>query len=382
MLVRTFGCTRYVYNRALQDRIDSYRDRGVTLRYGDTAGALIVWKGHPETRWLREVSSVPLQQSLRHLDRAFKNFFRGQARFPRYKSRRARQSAHYMRNAFSLKASDTRGQPLVTLAKMATPLRIRWSRRLPSEPSSLVLTKDGADRYFVSFRVEIKAQPLPGSDRAVGIDVGLSDAVVTSDGEKYGNPRFLEQGLFRLRREQRRLSRKKKASSNYEKQRDRVARVHARIRDRRQDALHKLSTRLIRENQTICLETLRVRNMVKNRRLARAINDVAWSELVRQLTYKAAWHGRDLVRIDPWFPSTKTCSACGRVTDSLPLACRRWRCDGCGMIHDRDVNAARNILAVGTTVMASGGRVRPEAEGARRRSNPFQLATTAEGFAR
>jgi putative transposase len=325
---------------------------------------------------------VPLQQSLRHLDRAFKNFFQGRAHFPRFKSRRARQSAHYMRNAFSLKESGVRGTPLVLLAKMDAPLRIRWSRRLPSDPSSLVVTRDGAGRYFISFRVDIQAERLPPSDRAVGIDLGISDAVVTSNGKKYGNPRFLNKGLDRLCRAQRRLSRKRKGSANYERQRRRLARIHARIRERRQDFVHQLSTRLIRENQTICLETLHVRNMVKNRRLARAISDVAWSELVRQLSYKALWYGRDIVRIDPWYPSTKTCSVCGHAVERMPLAKRQWRCDACGSAHDRDVNAARNILAVGTTVVASGGRVRPDVDRARRRSTPFQPAPTAEGFAR
>ena len=325
---------------------------------------------------------MPLQQSLRHLDRAFKNFFRGRSRFPRFKSRRARQSAHYMRNAFTLKESGVRGKPLVLLAKMDAPLRIRWSRRLPSDPSSLVVTRDAAGRYFISFRVDIRAERLPESDSAVGIDLGISDAVVTSNGKKYGNPRFLNKDLDRLRRAQRRLSRKRKGSANYERQRRRLARLHARIRDRRLDFVHQLSTRLIRENQTICLETLHVRNMVKNRRLARAISDVAWSELVRQLSYKGHWYGRDIVRIDPWYPSTKTCSGCGDVKDHLRLGDRQWRCAECGALHDRDVNAARNILAVGTTVVASGGRVRPDVDRASRRSTPFQPAPTAKGFAR
>ena len=352
-LARTFGCLRYVYNFGLALRRDAYERDGSTLKYKDTSAALTTLKKQEETAWLKEVSSVPLQQALRHLDRAFTGFFEKRAKYPRFKRKHARQSATYVRSAFTYSVDD--GRPRLSLAKMAGSLDVRWSRVPPSEPSTVTVSRDAAGRYFVSLLCEVEPQPLPPMEKAVGIDLGLTDLVVTSDGEKTGNPKFLEQDLKRLKKAQRRLSRRQKGSNRYAKQRRRVARLHARIRDQRQDFLHKLTTRLIRENQTVCLESLNVQGMLKNGRLARHIAGAAWSELVRQLEYKAVLYGREVVRIDQWFPSSKTCSNCGEKTDEMPLSVRAWNCEACGAVHDRDVNAALNILAVGQIAIARGG---------------------------
>ena len=279
-----------------------------------------------------------------HLQGAFAAFYAKRARYPRFKTkRRSRASAEYTRSAFRWRDGQ------LTLAKMAQPLAVVWSRALPegAQPSTVTVSRDAAGRWFVSLLVEDPAvQPLPATGAAVGIDAGITTLVTLSTGEKVTNPRYERADRRRLAKARRALARKAKDSANRVKDRLRVARIHARIADRRRDLLHKLSTRLVRENQTVVVEDLSVRNMLRNHRLARAIADAAWSELRGMLEYKARWYGRSLVAVDRWFPSSKVCSTCGRLTESLPLSVREWSCP-CGAVHDRDVNAARNILAAG-----------------------------------
>ncbi|HET8907807.1 MAG TPA: RNA-guided endonuclease TnpB family protein, partial [Ktedonobacterales bacterium] len=255
----------------------------------------------------------------------------------------------------------------LTLAKMDSPLHIHWSRPLPNgaTPTTITVSRDTAGRYFISLLLEEEITPLPVTTAHVGIDLGLHDVVVLDSGEKVGNPRFFQADEKQLAQAQRRLAKKKLGSKNRDKARRTVARIHARIADRRTDFLHQLSTRIIRENQTICVESLHVKAMVKHPTLAKAIHDVGWGEFVRQLEYKAAWYGRTLVKIDRWYPSSKRCHSCGHIVDALTLAMRQWTCPECGAIHDRDVNAAQNILAVGLTVSASGETVRPTKASAR-----------------
>ena len=357
ILARTFGCCRFVYNWALRQKTDTFYNEQRRLYYKDVSEALTQLKKQPEYTWLSEVSSVPLQQALRHLDKAFVNFFEGRAQYPTFKKRRNQQSATYTDNAFKWDGTS------LTLAKMDAPLDIVWSLPLPkgAKPSSVTITKDCADRYFVSILVEEDIHELETSDTAIGADLGLKSFVVLSDGEAIGNPKFLKIDEKKLARAQRQHAKKKKGSKNRNKARIRVARIHARITDRRRDFSHKLSTRLIRENQTICVESLAVKNMVKNHSLAKAISDVGWSEFVSQLEYKAQWYGRHLVKIDKWYPSSKRCFDCGHILDSLSLDVREWTCPECGVHHDRDINAAKNILAVGLTVAACGESVRPGA---------------------
>jgi putative transposase len=341
ILAHTFGCTRFVYNWGLTLRSTAYKERGEKLNYYTLAPLLPdLKKQHP---WLSDVSSVPLQMSLRHLDRAFINFFEGRASYPTFKKKQKSQSATYASNAFTWDGRT------LTLAKMNDPLDIHWQRPLPQEskPSSVTITKDGANRYFVSILVEEDIKPLPVVNSMVGLDLGLKSMVILSTGEAIGNPRFLRKDEKKLAKAQRRHAKKKKGSKNRDKARLKVARVHARINDRRKDYQHKLSTRIVHENQVICVESLAVKNMVKNHCLAKAISDVGWSEFVRQLEYKSQWYGRTLVKIDRWYPSSKTCHACKHVLDSLPLDIREWVCPECGMVHDRDTNAALNILAEG-----------------------------------
>ncbi|MFI8307834.1 RNA-guided endonuclease InsQ/TnpB family protein [Streptomyces sp. NPDC085927] len=355
-LSRTFGCVRKVYNLALAARTEAWA-RQERVNYNQTSALLTAWKKTEELAYLNEVSSVPLQQCLRHLQMAFTSFFGKRAKYPRFKSKKkSRKSAEYTTSGFRYRNGR------LTLAKMTEPLDIVWSRPLPegAQPSTATVSQDAAGRWFVSLLCEDSTvRPLPATDTAVGIDVGLDHLLTLSTGEKITNPRHERRDRARLARAQRELSRKAKGSANREKARRKVARIHARIADRRRDALHKLTTRLVRENQTLVIEDLAVRNMVRNRNLARAISDAAWSQFRSMLEYKAAWYGRDVVAVDRFFPSSKLCSHCGALQDRLPLQVRTWTCD-CGATHDRDVNAAQNLLAVGLTVSACGAGVRPQ----------------------
>ncbi|AZQ38127.1 transposase [Streptomyces cyaneochromogenes] len=368
-LSRTFGCVRKVYNLALAARTEAWA-RQERVNYNQTSAMLTAWKKTRELAFLNEVSSVPLQQTLRHLQVAFTNFFGKRAKYPRFKSRKkSRKSAEYTTSGFRFRDGK------LTLAKMSEPLDIVWSRPLPegAKPSTVTVSQDAAGRWFVSMLCEDPGvRPLAAADGAIGIDVGLDHLLTLSTGEKIANPRCERKDRARLAVAQRNLARKQKGSANRAKARRKVAKVYARIADRRRDHLHKLTSKLVRENQTLVIEELTVRNMVKNRKLARAISDAAWSEFRGMLEYKAAWYGRELIAVDRWFPSSKLCSTCGTLQDRMPLHVRTWTC-GCGTTHDRDVNAAKNLLAAGLAVTACGAGVRPQ-----RRTPGGQSATKQE----
>ena len=355
ILARTFGCARFVYNWALRLRTDAYYERQERIGYHELSARLTLLKQQDDHAWLNDVSCVPPQQALRHLEKAFKNFFAGRAAYPKFHSRHGDQSAEYTTSAFKWD-----GQQL-TLAKMDEPLDIHWSRPLPKgcKPTTVTVTKDTAGRYFVSILVEEDIQQLPVVNKQVGLDLGLKSKVIFSTGEQVGNPQFFRKDEKKLAKVSRRHAKKKKGSKNRAKARLKVARLHAKIADRRRDYQHKLSTRIVHENQVICIESLSVKNMVQNHRLAKSISDVSWGEFVRQLEYKAQWYGRTLIKIDKWYPSSKRCSHCGHVLDSLSLDERFWMCQECHTFHDRDINAAKNVLAAGLAVSACGEAVRP-----------------------
>ena len=356
LLRRTMGCTRLVYNRALAARTEAWYERQERVSYAQTSSMLTQWKKQEDLLFLTEVSSVPLQQGLRHLQTAFSNFFAGRAKYPNFKKKRNGGSAEFTKAAFRFRGGQ------VYLAKCSEPLRVRWSRQLPkgAEPSTITVKLTPAGRWFVSLLVEVNIEPLPKSPNQVGLDLGITSLVTLSTGEKVANPRGFRAKYRKLRKAQKALSRKQKGSTGRYKARLRVARVHAEIADARKDMLHKLTTRLVRENQAIAVEDLAVKNMVRNHSLAQAISDASWPELVRQLTYKCEWYGRQLVKIDRWFPSSKRCGSCGHVVDKLPLTIREWQCPACETKHDRDVNAAVNVLAAGLAVSVCGATVRPE----------------------
>jgi putative transposase len=358
-LSRTFGCVRLVYNKALEARTEAWLRESHQINYVESSALLTGWKKTEELAFLNEVSAVPLQQALRHLQGAFVSFWAKRSGYPRFKSRKkSRLSAEYTRSAFAYRDG------LLKLAKMSEPLDIVWSRPLPDgvEPSTVTVSRDRAGRWFVSLLCEDSSVRVlaPAPNPVVGIDVGITALVTLSTGEKVENPTFEKKDRERLVRAQRALARKENGSKNRDKARVTVARVHARITDRRRDHLHQLTTRLVRETQTVVIEDLAVRNLLGNHTLARAISDAAWSELRRQLEYKCAWYGRELVVLDRFYPSSKTCSTCGDRLAELPLGVREWTCPGCGTRHDRDVNAARNLEAAGLAVIACGAGVRPQ----------------------
>ena len=346
MLNRTFGCVRVVWNTILAARQGRYATERQGMSYGQASAALTALKQDPARAWLNEVSCVPLQQALRHQQQAFAAFFAKRARYPRFKSHQGRQAAEYTRSAFTMRDGQLR------LAKTPGPLAFVWSwpgiDLTGLDPTTVFVAKEPDSRWYVTFAVDAEPpEPLPAAGRAVGVDLGVHDFAVTSDGDRVANPRHLQRRARNLARYQRRLARCQPGSANRAKAKAKVARAHRKVRNARQDFLNRTTTQLIRSNDLIAIEDLHVSGMARNRRLARAISDCGWGEFRRQLAYKCQRAGRRLIVIDRWYPSTKICSACGFVLAELPLKVRTWRCPSCRTRHDRDLNAAKNILAAG-----------------------------------
>ena len=351
LLAQTFGCVRKVYNLILEWRSLAFQERKEKINYLKASARLTELKKLPEYAYLQAVSSVPLQQCLRHQQRAFVNFWEGRAKYPVFKKKNRRQSAEFTQRAFSYREGK------LFIAKSQDPLDIRWSRALPSAPSTLTVTKDSAGRYFVSCLCEFTPMLLSITPNTLGIDLGIKDLFVTDGGDKTGNPRHTDKYAAQLARYQRRLARKAFGSKNRAKAKRKVARIHAKISDCRMDNLHKLSRRLINNNHVVCVESLKVKNLIRNPRLSKHVADAGWGNLLRMLEYKADWAGRRFVAIDPFFPSSKRCSCCGYINDALRLSEREWTCPSCSTLLDRDINAARNIKAAGLAVLASGENV-------------------------
>ncbi len=347
-LAQTFGCSRFVYNWGLRLRTDAYYQHQQKMSYKETSNQLTKLKKNPEFSWLKDVTAVPLQQALRHLNTAFLNFFAGRAQYPRFKKKLNKQSATYASNAFKWDGEK------LTLAKMKFPLKIKWHRHFTGTPTTVTVSKDSAHRYFVSFSVEEEIKSFPETDSQVAIDLGIKDVIVSSKGFASGNPKYYSKYQKKLAKLQKRLAKKQKGSKNRDKARLKLAKLHAKIADCRQDFLNKLTIQLIRENQVVITESLAVKNMIKNRKLSKAIADCGWGELIRQLDYKSSWYGRVLIQVNRYFPSSKRCNPCGHVLDQLPLEIREWDCPNCQSHNLRDLNSALNLLAVGRTVLAYG----------------------------
>jgi IS605 OrfB family transposase len=374
-LAGAFGCARVVYNDGLRLREDAYRAGLPYVSDGELSRRVITLaKQTPERAWLGAVSAVVLQQSLADLDRAYRTYFRAladvkaarargeQAKLkvgkPKMKAKHHDQAIRFTRNSRFRVLPNGR----LLLPKVGA-VEVRWSRPLPTAPSSVTVTLDGAGRYHASFVVEVRQALLPVTDAAVGIDLGLSSFAALSTGEQVANPRWLRQREQALRRSQRNHSRKQKGSKHREQARRRLAKQHVKVADARRDFHQQLSTRLIRENQTVCVETLNVAGLGRSN-LAKSLADAGWSQFVAMLAYKADLHGRTLVKVDRWFPSSQRCAACGHrggPAGRAGLKVRTWTCLVCAATHDRDLNAAKNILAAGLAVAACGGHVRPGA---------------------
>ncbi|MFB7912173.1 RNA-guided endonuclease InsQ/TnpB family protein [Kitasatospora sp. NPDC056076] len=364
LLARTFGCARVVYNDALALRRAAWKADRSRIATGALAKAVITEAKRTDARsWLGSVSVDALQSSLRDLDTAYRSFFdsvsgKRQGRpvgLPVFKSRKdSRQSLRFSRNGFRL-----RGNGKLNLARIGD-VRVKWSRPLPADPSSVTVVLDAAGRYHASFVVDVEPEHLPEVDAEVGIDLGLTTYAVLSDGSVIDNPRFLRKAEKKLKAAQRELSRKAKGSKNRAKARRKVARAHAKVADTRKDWLHQQTTRIIRENQAVYLEDLNVRGLARGR-LAKSVHDAGWATFRRLLKEKAARFGRHVGIVSRAFPSSQLCWACGHRDGPKPLHIRAWACGACGMLHDRDLNAARNILAAGQAdrLNACGGPVRP-----------------------
>lgn len=346
-LAQAFGCTRFVYNNALAWRKTEF-SQGRKPSYNKSSAWLTLFKR--EHQFLNEVSCVPLQQGLRHLQTAYQRFFKKQSGFPTFKRRDNRQSCEFTERAFSYKNGE------LSLSKIGK-LNVVWTLPLEAKPTTVTVIKEPSGKYFVTLTLLEAEKTLPPSDKIVGIDLGIETFATLSDGRKFKAPAKIRKLRKKLAALQRKHSRRQKGSKRREKARLKVARLHEHIANVRNDFLQKLSTLIVRENQAIAIEDLHTKGMMKNRKLSRAIGEQGWRQFRDMLEYKCEWGGRKLEIVSRWLPSSKTCSCCGEKT-TLMLKDRSWTC-ACGATHDRDVNAAQNILAAGQAAIARGGSVRP-----------------------
>jgi putative transposase len=373
-LAKLFGCCRVVWNDALAFCHQQYKKGEKKPSYPELSKIFLTQAKKTEEReWLSEVSAVCLQQSLKNLEQAYSNFFNScqgkrkgkKVKSPRFKKRKSKQSAKFTDNGFKIQNNK------VYLAKIGF-LKVIWTRELPATPSSATIIKDAADRYFVSFVVDFIPEQLPPNENSVGIDLGIIDFATLSSGEKIKAPKPLKKKLTRVRKLQRNLSRKQKGSKRREVARKKLAKLHAKIKDSREDFLHKLSTKIIHENQVIVLEDLNVSGMMKNRKLARAISDLGWRSFRTMLEAKAEMYGRNFRVIDRWTPTSQTCSCCGFKGGKKELNVREWTCLNCGTTHDRDINASQNIL------MVAGGQSDTQNGRGGRRKTTIKVAVSCE----
>lgn len=351
---KTFGCCRFVYNQLLAYKKDLYEKEKKTIGKFDCVNYCNqILKS--QYSWLREVDSRALINSIFHMNTAYQNFFKHGAGYPKFKSKHNNYQSYQTNfNGYKNIYPDFSSNR-IKLPKLGW-IKARLHRTFSGKIKSAVVSRVPSGKYFVSILIEQPDyEPLPQNDKQLGIDLGIKEFLITSNGETIANPRFLQKSEQRLRKLHKDLSRCKKGSKNREKARIRLAKQYEKITNQRNDFLHKLSHKLINENQVIYMETLKVKDMMKNHKLAKSIADVSWYEFSRQLQYKAEWYGRELIKIDTWFPSSQICSNCGFQDGKKPLSIRQWTCPQCGAQHDRDINAAKNILIEGMKTAENAG---------------------------
>ena len=349
LLAKHFGCARFVYNYFLNERIEQYRLTGKSNNYYAQAKALTELKKQEETAWLNDVSAQVLQYSLRCLDTSYTNFFKKRTKFPTFKTK-------HSKNSFTIPQYAYVAGNRLFIRKFKEGIKCHVHREINGEVGKVTISKTPTGKYFASISTEEDfITPIEKSGQSVGIDLGLKSLLVTSEGEIFENNRYTKKYEHRLAKAQRHLSRKKKGSRVFENQRLKVARLHEKISNSRADYLHKCSISIVRRYDTICIEDLNVKGMTKNHRLAKSIADASWSMFIAMLTYKAEWNGKKVVKIDRFYPSSQTCHSCGCLhKQTKDLSVRKWECPSCHARHDRDVNAAINILRVGLNNTSAG----------------------------
>jgi putative transposase len=352
LLEKHFGCRRWVYNHFLNLFNENYHQGGKKLSYIDASKILTDLKKETETEWLKEVNSQTLQASIKDLDGAYDRFFRKLAKFPQFKSKRKSRSSFKVPQHFDIDWENN----LITIPKFKKPFKFKGKYKGELiKINSVNISKTPSGKYYASVQGEFDIQPKPQTENYIGIDLGIKDLVITSNGEVFPNKKFLKRKLKKLKYIQRQHSKKKKDTNTRERWRKKLAIQYEKVTNQRLDYLHQITSQLINENQVICIENLNVKGMIKNHKLAQAISDVAWGTLVSMLTYKCNWNSRKLVVVDRFYPSSKTCSSCSHLMDSMPLSVREWTCPSCGTVHDRDINAAKNILIQGLNILSGCG---------------------------
>lgn len=347
LLNKHFGSVRWIYNHFLNDRKTQYLETKKSDNYVVQAGKMALLKKEEDTAWLKEINSQTLQQTLKNLEAAYLNFFRGNAKFPNFKSK-------HNKNSFRIPQHITVENERIYVPKFNDGIKLIQHREFNGEIRQCTFSKTPTGKYFVSILVNATHEQLPKNGKTIGVDLGIKDFAITSDGNKYKNHRWIKTYERKLSKAQKHLSRKKKGSHQYENQRLKVAKIHEKISDCRKDKLHKVSRELVTLYDVICLEDLDVKRMVKNHTLAKHIHDASWGTFVQMLEYKSKWNDKQVVRINRFFPSSKMCSNCGWINNSLKLSDREWVCECCGCVHDRDVNASKNILKEGLRNLSTG----------------------------
>jgi len=347
LLNKHFGSIRFVYNHFLNERKLEYETNKNTLNYYDNARSLTELKKLDEYQWLNEINSQSLQQSLKNLETAYKNFFKFKKGFPNFKSK-------HDKNSFTVPQSVKLEKGKLSIPKFKEPINIILHRKFTGIIKQCTISKTPTNEYFVSILVETTHTQLPKTGKTIGVDLGIKDFAITSDGYKYKNNRYTKTYQKELKLNQRHLSRKIKNSNSYNKQKLKVAKIHKKITNSRVDNLHKISTDLVKNYDIIALENLNIKGMVKNHKLAKHITDASWGSFVQMLIYKAEWNDKKIVQIDRFFPSSKTCNCCGYINQNIKLDIREWTCPSCHTVLDRDINASKNILKEGLKIISSG----------------------------
>ena len=347
LLNQHFGHSRWVYNHFLNERKEQYQADKKSDNYYKQAATLTKLKKEEDTKWLKEVNSQTLQFALRSLDTAFLNFFRCNAQFPKFKSRKHK-------NTFTIPQFGRIENGKIIIPKFKDGIKVKLHREVKGKIGKMNITKTSTGKYYVSIFTEQWAEELPKTNKQVGIDLGLKDFAITSDNKKFKNNRYTKKYSKKLKKAQQHLSRKQKGSNGFEKQKLKVAKIHEKIASCRLDTLHKVSHQLVNENDLIVCEDLNVKGMIKNHKLSKHISDASWGNFVTLLQYKCDWYGKELVKVNRFYPSSKTCVDCGWINQELKLSDREWTCKSCGVVHDRDVNASRNILKEGLKIISGG----------------------------